>query len=436
MDCIDSESVIFNIMNFLDYKSSSQIRRCERRMKVIMDHDIYWGGPIDYSGKIVRECTQPHEPYHVSPGLYHIIMRTSWSGWLCVACGSISNIPVHPFYGTVVCKTCINTNDMYRVMGEKAACKKYFLKSGDTSSISRIQKSHGVFRVLDHQVRKLAEDKLGKDVVATRITKRHRKSETILSNKYSSYGRRRSLLLSRTKSSIMRSRSRVDPFFMDIEKILHLAGFHGIYHYIIGDILDLRVSSRFSIDEVSVKLFDFACFLSVCRKRGILMDDYKSTCPFHDDFAVFIVFNTHCTGGMHFYEYISEYVESMEALRSRSKNVLTFTYSLGNSLSSDHREDICKILCTEEGISSINMDNFDEYIEYGVGDPVMIARKNRKMEFLVSNGYDEYFHVYFNVYRICVNQASSLAKQRTLSNTRGFPIMKRLFVNDKIPCTM
>ena len=79
------------------------------------------------------------------------------------------------------------------------------------------------------------------------------------------------------------------------------------------------------------------------------------------------------------------------------------------------------------------MNNFREYIDYGVGDPVMIAREERKMDFLISNGWDEYFHVYFNVYRMCVHQATSYAKQRALANTDGFPIMNRLFVNDKIP---
>ena len=86
MDRIDSDSVLFNIMNFMDFKSSSQVRLCEKRMKNVMDNDIYWGGPVDYSGKIIRECTQPTEPYHASPGLYNIIMRSSWSGWLCVSC--------------------------------------------------------------------------------------------------------------------------------------------------------------------------------------------------------------------------------------------------------------------------------------------------------------------------------------------------------------
>lgn len=426
MDVIHAETTLSNIMSFMDHGSASETRRCERRMRDIMDSDDLWN-QWNYPD-------QPFESYHVSSGLRRIITRSSFKEWKCVSCGSISDIPLHPFYNTVVCKKCLVNNIQYRVMGQKAACKKYFIKPVDLGEVSRIERSKGVFRVLEHQVKSIAEVKLGTDVVRGKLEKRRRMADTIQSNRLWSYKKRLHLLTMYTKSALMRSSVRIDSDLMDVHTILQIAGHYNLDDYITHDVLEFKVNSSFSVERASVGLFEFASFLSNCRRNGILMDDYKSTCPHHDDFDAGIVFVEHCRGQMHFYEYISKYMKSIESLLSRSRSVLAHTVSMGDSLSRSSRKEVCEILCAEEGIPFIENHMIGEYIDYGVGDPVFITREYRKMIFLYSNGYDHEVDYYVHAHRISICLASVYAKRGILRETRGYPIMDRLFLDDRISC--
>ena len=90
------------------------------------------------------------------------------------------------------------------------------------------------------------------------------------------------------------------------------------------------------------------------------------------------------------------------------------------------------MLCAEEGLSFIENDMLGEYIEYGTGDPVTIIREYRKMIFLYSNGYNDEFDYYLSVHRMCSCRASFYARKGVLRRVRGFPIMDRLFLDDRI----
>lgn len=432
MDSINADTTIVNIMGFMDPGSASQFRRCERRMRSIMDSAKYWEKPP----KITREgCEDPPEPYQESGGLHKIVISASFKEWKCVSCASVSSTHVHPFYRTVVCRKCCAQKLLYRVTGEKAACKKYFVAPSDLEGIPKIQKSRGVFRVLEHHVKTRAENKHGKDVVTSKLAKRSKRAETIHHNRSSSYIRRRHLLTMYTKSSLRRSSVRVDSHLMDTSVLIKLAGYHRLYSFIIRDVLDFKVTSNFSVENAKDKLFDFACFLSHCRRTGVLMDDYKTPCPHHDDFNPTIVFVDHCEGGAHFYEYMTRYVGSIESLIDRSRNVVAYTACMGEAISRENRRDICSIVCAEDGVcmdTDSFDDSFDEYIGYGVGDPVMIARECRKMSFLRSRGYDEDFDYFLNVHRMCICRSSENAKRTTLIRCRGYPIMNRVFTDDGI----
>lgn len=435
MDVIHAETTLSNIMSFMDHDSASEMRRSERRMRDTMDSEELWRTPGESSGESSTQIPEkPFEPYHVSACLRKIILRESLKGWRCVSCRSISSIPIHPFYKTVVCKKCIRNKIGYRIMGQKAACKKYFIEPNDLGEISRIERSKGVFRVLEHQVKSVAERKLGKHVVRGRLDKRRRMAETIQSNRLWSYRRRLDLLTMYTKSALMRSSVRIDSELMDVHTILRIAGHYNLSDYITHDVLEFKINSRFSVERASVGLFDFASFLSNCRRNGILMDDYKSTCPHHEDFDAGIVFLEHCRGQMHFYEYISKYMKSIESLLSRSKSVLAHTVSMGDSFSRVSRKEVCEILFAEEGIPFIENHMIGEYIDYGVGDPVFMIREFRKMIFLYSNGYDHEVDYYVNTHRMPICRASVYAKRGILRETGGYPIMDRLFLDDRISC--
>ena len=428
MDTINADTTIVKIMGFMDPGSASQLRRSEKRMKSIMDSAKYW----EKNPRICRDgCNDPSEPYHVSRGLHGIILRSSFKEWKCVSCASVSSMHLHPFYRTVVCSKCYEGKLHYRVSGEKAACKKYFLKSIDIASIPRIEKSHGVFRVLEHQVMAHAETKYGRDVVVSKLEKRVKRARTIHNNRASSYDTRLRLLLMYTKCSIRRSRIRVDACLLDIKNLIRLASHHRLYGFIIMDVLDFKVTSKISVQEASDKLFDFACFMSHCRRNGVLMDDYTTHYPHHDDFNPTVVFVDHCGGGIHFYEYMTRYVISIESLIDRSKRVLSYMAGIGDSISSSDRHEISITVCAEDGVF-MDVDSFDEYIRFGVGDPVLLARECRKMAFLRSNGYDDYFDYFLNVHRMCVCRSSENAKRSTLIRCGGFPIMDRVFIDDRV----
>ncbi len=432
MDVIDADTTLSNIMSFMDPRSASETRRSERRMMAAMDSGKLCSWPEFAAGR----TESPYEPYHVSAGLRSIIMRSSFSDRSCVSCAkSASDVPIHPFYSTVVCKRCRIDKIEYHIMGQKAACKKYFIKPADlgVEDVSRIERSQGVFSVLEHQVRSVAEKRLGKDVLRGRLEKRRRVANTVRSNRLCSYKRRLHLLTMHTKSALLRSRVRIDAYLMDIPELLRISGHYRLDDYIIHDVLDLRVNSRFSVESAAMGLFDFASFLSNCRRNGILMEDYVTACPHHDDFDVGIVFVDHSMGQMHFYEYISKYVKSVDSLLSRSRSVLAHTASMGDSLSKSSRRQVCEILFAEEGIPFTENEMVGQYIEYGTGDPVTIIREYRKLIFLYSNGYNDEVDYYMNFHRMCTCRASVFAKRGILLQTRGFPIMNRLFLDDRIP---
>lgn len=428
MDSIDAETTLHTIMSFMDHGSASEIRRSEKRMKTVMDSDHLWK-KTELSTGIMEN---PRESYHASTGLHGIINRSSFKEWKCVSCGSVSDIPIHPFYKTVVCKKCRKNKIEYHVMGEKAACKKYFIKSTELGEVSRIERSRGVFSVLEHQVKSVAENKLGREAVRSKLEKRRRISDTIQSNRLWSYKRRLHILTMYTRSALMRSSVRVDSDLMDVSVILRLAGRYSLYYHTIRDILDFKVRANFSVEHASERLFDLACFLSNCRRNGIIMEDYESMCPHHDDFDVRAVFVEHCRGQMHFYEYMSKYTKSIESLLSRSRTVLLHTSSMGESASRTTRQGVCEILCAEEGLIFSENNMLGEYIEYGTGDPVTIIRDYRKMLFLYSNGYNDEVNYYVSVHRMCPCRASIYARKSVLRRVRGFPIMDRLFLDDRI----
>jgi len=145
-------------------------------------------------------------------------------------------------------------------MGEKAACKKYFIKPEDTGSISRIEKSPGVFRVLEHQVRNRSETKHGKGVVKTKIEKRKNRSDKIFNNRISSYNRRVKLIYKYTRTSL--------------RVLTGIAISHSLKRFIFRDTLDFKVTSSSSVMSVSDRLVDFACLMSFCRRNGVITDDY------------------------------------------------------------------------------------------------------------------------------------------------------------------
>ena len=430
MDYISSESTIVNMMEFMDPFSSAEFRRSEKRMKSIMDSVTYWGSP---EKKIPSRtgCHQPHEPYHVSPGLSTAIHNFSYKRWKCVSCASTSNVPIHPFYNTVVCKRCIERNPRYTIMGEKAACKKYFIKPEDTGSISRIEKSPGVFRVLEHQVRNRSETKHGKGVVKTKIEKRKNRSDKIFNNRISSYNRRVKLIYKYTRTSLDHYRVRIDPGLMDIRVLTGIAISHSLKRFIFRDTLDFKVTSSSSVMSVSDRLVDFACLMSFCRRNGVITDDYTELCPYHEDLFIASVFMDHCYGKVHYYEYMSTYIRSIESLKNRSKSVLAYTSSFGESFSQENRYNTSLVICLEEGVSLCPL-LFDEYIRFGVGDPVLIGRECRKIEFLRSVGYDEdldYFHI---IQGMCMHMSSIRARDISLSRCGGFPIMERLLIDSRI----
>lgn len=436
MNTINAESTLVSVMNYLDPKDASHLRRTEKRMRNIMDSDIYWGeAPLNATDCFESLLGQKYMS-HVSYGLTDIVMRSSYKTWKCISCGKHSDIPLHPFYGTVICKTCCETHPKYKIVGEKSACKKYAIgieKLGDTP---RIIKSQGVYRVLEHQVREKAESLFGKTTVQDRLNKSSRRSLVIHNNRLNSYNKRLRLLNIKTRCLVLRSNMRVDSCFKDADSIMSFAEMHNLFYFIIRDVLDFKVTSRYSIEDASEKLFDLACFLTCCRRNGIIMEDYVTKCPHHDDFRISKVFTTHCTGGIHFYEHIPAYMTSIERLVNRSKDVIMYTGKRREEMGRSERIKLYEILCIEEGIYFDTEEYYsrelDEYINHGVGDPVMIARECRKIEFLKISGYDDMIDRFLS-YGLCYCVSVSRARSTTLMRCGQFPVMNRFCIDDRVP---
>ena len=423
MTPFSTDVILVHIMKFLDVSGAANSRSVDHQFKRVLDSNTYWNEFLYQSKKNSVLLLK-----HTSVGLGGIISRQSIHKNMCVSCGEYSHIQTHPFFGIMSCKFCMKTDPILSIISENQACKKYKITRDDMTSIARVKKR--TYHVLDCNARECAELKHGVSFIQSRLDKSEKRRLSINRGRIEARAKRVSQLKTGFKSRIIGD-SKVDSIFLDFDICMNIIIYHKMGYYLLGDIFDKRVSVRRDVSMAVYDVYDFFCLITYCKRMGILLEDYKECASGHADFEPGVVLKNSYNGGPNFYEFISRYSKSVEDLMTRSRSVEFYTKNDGSSVNKKDRTLIVDILCIEDFVE-INYTPFEEYIEYGEGDPVFIARELRKMDVLFQYGLGEEMQ-YLNSIGTSADLVYSMARSFVIREMGGLPIMNRFFIDDRVP---
>jgi len=101
----------------------------------------------------------------------------------------------------------------------------------------------------------------------------------------------------------------------------------------------------------------------------------------------------------------------------------------GRIVNSIERKELSVSSCVEDGVE-YDETVFSDFVEYGSGNPVILAREKRKSVFMNMNGYGSIFAQLMNFHGLDEDIAKQYAKKRVLYKTYGFPPMIPVCVVD------
>lgn len=432
MEKISIDVILVNILEFLNVCDAANTRRTCRHFRNCMDYKPYWDSFL-YKTKKPSICVLKH----ASAGLGCIITRQSVSRHMCVSCGEYSDsnkdnirsyIQTHPFFGIMSCKTCMINNPVLSIISENEACKKYKISMDEISSLPRVKKR--TFHVLDINARFCGELKHGVDFIQNMLDKSNKRKVAIRENRINKKSRRLSELETYVRMMITADR-KIDIVLSEMSIWLDIIVYHDIGRFILGDLFENRSTVGRVVEHAGKEVVDFCRLLTHCRRNNVLCSDYKSCSPGHADFLPGIVFKNSISGGDNYYEFMGRYIKSIDDLMDRSRSVEFYTKKDGSSLTLDDRIIIVDILCMEDYVE-INYNPFEEYIEHGVGDPVFMARELRKLDVFFQAGLYEEMN-YLHHIGVDDKDVYGMARRSILRRMGGLPIMKRFFIDDRIP---
>lgn len=427
MNTISSENTIQSILEYMDPRSALHMGMTEVRMKRVLDNHPKWNE--------IAKKAKPKPSNNIimnnSLGLSALIIRNSLKKWTCISCGEHCDNPFHPFYGILVCKDCCLMTDVFRTVGVKEACKLFFMEEEDTIGVPKHYKT-SVNKIMTYWNAKICgERRNGVLGLKALVKKRDTRRLNLSRNRRKALDIRIIKLKNLVWNLATESFTRIDAELMDCTKMLKLMHRHRLGRIITGDIFQFKLKSKFSPEKAATRLFEFVCMLSFCRKNGIIYDNHYTPTLIHKDFQIYSVFLKHLQGGKHFYVSINEYVESLNVLERRALNIDSFIMKNKENLNEESRKEMVIKICVEEGIP-MREEVFKYFIEEGIGNPVLIARSDRKMGFLIDRGlYDEITY-YRNGLHMSQENAEMEARLSILRQFGGFPIFNNIFTDDSI----
>lgn len=220
-----------------------------------------------------------------------------------------------------------------------------------------------------------------------------------------------------------RNSIRVDPYLRNLSNITEMVRAHGSTHIVFGDVKDVKIHCRHTPREASVRLYNYAAMLTYMRKTDFLDQDYKlipgtGSTP-HD------IFQKHTRGGLHYYENTRAYMDAKKEFYTRFHEVERHL-SVGSTRIG--RKSIAIAMCVEDNIDYV-VEDFQQFVDIGEGNPVYIARQKRKMVFLNANNYMVYLdEMLMNDHHI--TESAIMAENRVLWDTIGYPpMMRQCYIN-------
>lgn len=375
-----------NIFMYCDVNSAQNLRSTCKIMKNSLDK-------VDLSVLDKREVKfEPKIMKNNSRGLTYLIYRDV-NGKGCISCmldKRICGVSIHPIFDVTLCKRCKMSTYMFKMGGFKSLCKKHHISVDDARSSKRIRVTGRIVeRVLESDIRNESDRIVGIFEKERRDALRETRSLIIYQNRISAVTRRENELRKRFENYVKDfTRFEISERYRDFELILSLCPkvCRGILH----DIFDHRVTTKQHM----------CCVISGMTrisKMFTILDYYKFliTCPngqrfqLTEELTEYISLNQLYKRG-NYEVLISQYFRAIRSFRSKGEErSLRYNRDPENSTAYD-RFEVSEYACEQDEVD-FNEQVFEDFIESNVGNPYIIARSIRKMDFLLENGYGDIF---------------------------------------------
>lgn len=330
-----------------------------------------------------------------SKGLTSVIYRDT-SSKLCVVCKK-QTIKIHNVYNIRVCKNCDKTHP-FIMQNINTLSKKYFIK------ISDIDKSLIVnSRILESDIEKICIGIHGYSGLADLRNRRQMRAYKLKLARYDATDKRVSELKQIFNKHIENIHDK--KIYHDFNVIFDCLKSVRKEHWdVLGDFLKFKIHTKTELSEISGYMISLLTMMDLLYKYYLILENGSLT-TFMEEYS-------------HIGYLLKRYIEysSMDFHRLCShfsisqKEAISFPEETNEYYQDDHVSKL-EYICDKEGVDC-NHVYFSDYIETGEGDPYIISRKVRKINFLIDNGFNDIY----NGCTICTTR-------RVLNITNGYDPM-------------
>ena len=361
--------------------------------------------------------------YKNSIGTTALLIKSSWRQAFCLNCGCTTLLHINYYYGIFLCYECEKNNNFFFEVNLRASCVDYFLDyktQKENVNLVKVKNGRG-FKVLHKDLLEVAHTQYPNGELQTKLDLRYFRMLETNKRRYKSRERRIASVKTTFNYLVNCNISRIDPVLMDMVYLTSVVNMFGCRDKIFGDVYSLKITTKFTVSEVCHNLCDYSMMITYMKKKGLLDNHYNMNRFSIGTTPLYIYLKHMRSSGLHFYEMVNEYVESANEIEKRSDEVQRY---LLTEKTKQQRKSLAVAMCVEDAVD-YNHDDFEEFVEFGLGDPVYLARKKRARVFLNRNGFMDHLDRYLNAgYR--TSEAYDLATKLVLDRTKGYPPMMRV----------
>lgn len=368
MDSID-QNVFSNIFSFGESVEIEEYRKVSKGFISTIDtNDLVFQGR---KGRIISK--------NKSVGLTSVIYRDLRKD-SCIVCRGHTRSK-HPIYKIPVCKAC-NSSFPFIMRSVLSLCKKYFIKQDEIENNLIVKTGRG-FKILESDVEKSSIKKHGYLGLSNLIEKRESRSHKLKSARLRARWDRTKELRSMFNNYIGAQTHQYKNFNVLMEI---LNSFQLSYWDVLGDFIKLKIYTRTSKDDIFSHLCSLVRMLDILFEKDLILETGNLTEYMSEYSKISYLFKRYTIDSTGFKSLAHQFYLAQRSFNAR----FTATECDSDDENGDHVEKLERI-CQEEGVDCNNVV-FDEYIDTGEGDPHILVRRVKKYNFLVDNGYVEFYN--------------------------------------------
>lgn len=376
-------------------------------------------------------CSPEHKgvTWGGSPGATALIVKAAFLETRCVVCkkgrNATTSIHRHVFYDVMLCNVCKHSNVVFRTVGFKTACRKFYLDPETYANDDRIGKiSRGAhFVVLENNVSNVASSTHPPGALKRKMEDRDLMSELTHKRKIQNRDERMRAIEDKFHNMAEKLSVRICPDLQNFYRANEMLLKYNVRYQIYGDACYPKVTSHMTPMMVVGRLIDFVCVLTFMKRKGLL--DFRTDRP-DESCNPSHIFKRYLKNGTHYYETIGMYADAKDSLEKRTKKM--FAYIGSREIDSPRREQLARLSCAEDGVE-YDEHMFDNFVRFQVGNPVTIARAKRKAVFMNAHGYMMYYSNAVNLLDT-VEEAHDYAEHMAATRAMGLPPMLPLCIVD------